>query len=169
LVSEAKEPRSVPTAVVSLSRVMNVVSIVALGLMMLLTVSDVFLRFAFRHPILDSPQLTEYLMVCVAAFGLAWCAANKRHVKVDLVVSHFSPRVQVIYDIITYFLGLGVCLIITWRVFLESLVLHRYHTSTTVLEVPAYPFCLVLTFGFGILCLVMLTHLIQYLYKVVKG
>lgn len=148
---------------------MNIVAMAALVLMMLLTVSDVLMRSVFKQPILDSPQLTQYLMVCVVFFGLAWCAAKGRHIKVDLVVSRFPARVQAIFDSTTYFLGLVVCSIMTWRSFLESLVAHRYHSATTVLEVPSYPFHFILTFGITILCLVMLIQLIQHLYKAVKG
>jgi TRAP-type C4-dicarboxylate transport system permease small subunit len=167
--SEIKGHGSVAVAIVSLSRIMNIVAMATLVLMMLLTVADVLMRSIFKLPILDSPQLTQYLMVCVVYFGLAYCAAKGRHVKVDLIVSHLSTRVQAILDSITYLLGLGICIIMTWRTLLETFVAYRYNAATTVLEVPAYPFHVILTFGVAILCLVMLIQLIQHMHKAVKG
>jgi TRAP-type C4-dicarboxylate transport system permease small subunit len=166
--NEVKDHQSAMAAIVAFSRVMNIVAMIALVLMMLLTVADVLMRTLFSLPILDSPQFTQYLMVCVVFFGLAWCAAKGRHIKVDLIVSHFPSKTQEIFDSITYLLGLGICVIMTWRSLLETFVAYRYNAATTVLEIPAYPFHIILTFGIAVLCLVMLTQLVQHIYKAVK-
>lgn len=151
--------------IISLSRVVNIIAMVSLSAMMLLTVLDVFLRYIFKRPIADSFELTEYLMVCTGAFALAWCAAKGGHIRVDLVVSRFSPRVQAVLDGITHLFGLGICSLIAWRSLSEALVVRK---TTTLLGVPAYPFYLVLTLGFALLCLVMVAQLIEYLCKAVR-
>lgn len=168
MTSEPKILRSAMAVLVSISRVINIVAMVALVAMMMLTVSDVFLRYTFKIPITDSLALTEYLMVCTVFFAVAWCAAQGKHVSVDLLVARFSPRVRAIFSSVTYFLGLGVCVLITWRSFLEALVTQRNNRISRLLEVPAYPFYLVLAFGFALLCLVMFVQWMQYVFKAVK-
>jgi TRAP-type C4-dicarboxylate transport system permease small subunit len=147
---------------------MNFAAAGVLAAMMLLTVSDVFLRYSFSRPIIGTTELTEIMMICVAFLGLAWCAVKRGHLKVDLVMAHFSPRIQAIVDSITLLAVLGLCVFITWRSFLESITVMRLGSTSSLLEVPDYPFYFILTFGFAILCVVMVTNLIEVVAKAVK-
>jgi len=153
----------------SLSQALNVLAIGVLVVMMLLTVADVGMRYVLRHPIVGSVELTEFMMVFVVFLGLAWCAVRGRHVKVDLFLSRFSPRVQAIVDSITYIGSLGIFVIIAWRSLLESFSVWQMHLVSTILKVPMFPFYWVLTLGCAVLCLVMITNIIQYVAKAVKG
>lgn len=166
---KTKVSRFVVTPIVSASRVMIIVAMVVVVAMMLLTVSDVFLRYIFKNPVPDSQELTEYLMVCVAFLGMAWVAIKGEHITVSLVVSRLSPRSQAIFDSVTYFLGLGVVVLISWRNFSEAPIVRQIGLDSLLLGVPEYPFYLVLAVGLAILCLVMLIQLIQHVSKAVKG
>ncbi len=148
---------------------MNIVAMAVLVAMMLLTVSDVFLRYALKKPILDSIALTEYMMVCAVFLALAWCEVNGKHVTVDLIVTRFSPRIQAIFSSCMYFIELGLCLLITWQSYRETLVIRELHKTSLLLKVPVYPFYFILTFGFALFSLVMLIRFIHLLYKAVKG
>ena len=166
---KTKASRFLVTPVVTISRVMIVVAVVVITAMMLITVSDVFLRYAFKNPIPDSQELTEYMMVCVAFLGMAWVAVKGENIKVDLVVSRLSPRIQAIFDSITYLLGLGICVFLCWRNFLEAPIVRQIGLDSLLLNVPEYPFYLVLAVGLAVLCLVMLIQLVQHVHKAVKG
>jgi len=166
---KTKASRFVVTPIVSISRVMIIVAMVVVVAMMLLTVSDVLLRYAFKNPVPDSQELTEYLMVCVAFLGMAWVAIKGGHITVNLVVSRLSPRSQAIFDSITYLLGLGVVVLISWRNFLEAPIVGQIGLDSLLLDIPEYPFYIVLGFGLAILGLVMLIQLIQHVSKAVKG
>jgi TRAP-type C4-dicarboxylate transport system permease small subunit len=155
--------------VVSVCRVMIIASMVVLVGMMMLTVSDVFLRYIFKNPVPDSQQITEYLMVCVAFLGMAWVAVKNEHIAVNLIVPRFSQRVQAIFDSVTYFLGLGVLVLISWRTFIESTFVRQFDPGTLLLKIPAYPFYIVLGFGLAMLCLIIFIQLIQHVFKAVKG
>jgi TRAP-type C4-dicarboxylate transport system permease small subunit len=153
----------------SVCRVMIIAAMVVLVGMMMLTVSDVFLRYIFKNPVPDSQQITEYLMVCVAFLGMAWVAVKNEHISVNLIVPRFSQKVQAIFDSVTYLFGLGVLVLISWRTFIESTFVRKTETDTLLLDIPAYPFYIVLGFGIAVLCLVMLIQLIQHVTKAVKG
>jgi len=109
------------------------------------------------------------MMAIVVAFALAYTQVHKGHVSVDLVISRFSPRVQAVINTITYFLGLGIFSLITWRsiIYAESLRLGGFTSSA--LYIPIYPFVYVIAFGSAILCLVLIYNLFEHLTQVVAG
>jgi len=148
-----------------LSRIMNYMAMGVLVLMMLLTVSDVLMRFLFRNPIMGSTELIEVMMAVVVFLALAWGAVTREHLKVDLLISHLSPRVQAIVDSITMFMGLGMVAIITWRSFLDSM---DVQTSSALLKFPMYPFHWIMTLGFAVLCLAMVPLFIRSVVEAVK-
>ena len=149
-----------------LSRLAGYLATLALGLMMLLTVVDVFLRYFFNAPITGATEITEFMMVVVVFPAFAWCAINRRHVMVALLVSYFPPRVQNIIDTITLLMSLGIFAIFTWQSFLESL---EVGTRSALLDLPYAPFYWVLTLGFALFCLAIAALIIENIVKEVKS
>ena len=138
--------QSAERIVTRIANAAGMASTVLLVVMMMLTVSDVFLRYLFDMPIKGSMELTEYLMVCVGTLGLAWCALQGAHIKVDLIVSKLPQRTQKYIDSFNYVLLMGV--------------------SSAMLEIPQYPFVLVVTISYSLLFLtsiVLLIYAISYL------
>ena len=148
-----------------ITRLMNYVATGVLALMMLLTVSDVLMRYFFRRPLSGTTELTEVMMVVVVFLALAWSAVTRGHLKVDLVVSRFSPRVQAVVDSVTLLVGLGMLVIITWRSFIESM---SVQATSSLLKFPMYPFHWLLTLGFAMLSLVVVSLIVQNIAEVVK-
>jgi len=141
-------------------------STVLLVVMMMLTVADVFLRYLFDQPIKGSIELTEYLMVCVGTLGLAWCALQGAHIKVDLIVSKFSQRAQKYIDSFNYILLIGASGIIAWQTFMRAITVQRLGVASAMLEIPQYPFVLVVTVSYFLLFLtsiMLLIYAISYL------
>jgi len=152
----------------SLSRFMNAVACGVLVLMMLLTVSDVVLRSLLRRPILGTTELTENMMACLAFLALAWCAVERSHLKVDLVMIMLPARVQAIVDSLTLLAGLCLVGLISWRSFLEAMVVKELNIESSLLRIPAYPFYYVMAVGFAVLCLVMVMQFVERVGKAVK-
>ena len=148
-----------------LSRMFAYIAMGVLGLMMLLTVVDVFLRYFFNSPITGTTEVTEFMMVIVVFPALAWCAVKRRHVQVDLLVSHLPLAVQKIIDTFTLLLTLGIFVIITWQSVLESM---DVQTTTALLHLPHAPFHWILTAGFALFCLSVVSLLIENFRKEVK-
>jgi len=152
-----------------LSRLLNIFASAVLVAMMLLTVADVCLRYFFNYPILGATELTENMMVCLAFFALAWCARQQGHLRVDLVVSRFSPRMQAVCDSITSMVGLIVVALIAWRSFLEGTAVRELNIISSLLKIPAFPFYYVVAVGCALLSVVMITQVIQNIHKAVNG
>ena len=144
------------------------VGVSVLAVMMFLTFADVFLRYVFNRPILASHELTLYMMAILVAFGLAYCAVLKGHVAIDLVVSHFPPRTQAIIDSVTCIISLGLFSLITWQGAIYTMDKLVSGHESEVLEIPIYPFIGVVTLGSLVLCLVLISHLFEFLSQAVR-
>ena len=151
----------------SVSRVAGYVATVVLIALMLLTVSDVFLRYAFASPITGTTELTGMMMVCLL-LALAWCAVEGRHIKVGIVMDRFPPRVQATVDSVTLLAGLGVYIILVWQGFVASLYSWDFDVKSSMLDVPQFPFIMLLALSFAMLCIAMVTLLIQRIAELVK-
>lgn len=149
-----------------ISRFLGYVAAVMLGCMMMLTVVDVFMRYVFNSPITGATEISELMMVIVVFPALAWIALERSHITVDLLLSKWSREVRFIVEIITLLFALGTFGIITWQSFLESA---EVKDATSLLEVPESPFHWVMTLGFAMLCLAIISLVIQNAISIAKG
>lgn len=152
----------------SVTRIVGLVAMGVLAAMMLLTVADVLLRFSINKPIIGTTEITELMMVVAVFLGFAWCALRGKHVRVELVVSRYSPSVQAVIDSIIYLVGLVIVVILGWQTFLESLNVQRLHLTYSYIEVPKFPFYMVVALGYAVLFLAMVALLVQNIMKVAK-
>lgn len=144
------------------------IGVATLFAMMLLTSTDVTLRYVFNKPIAGSMELTEVFMAVVVGLGLSYCALQKGHVRVDIVTSRLSSRGQIVTDSIAHLVFLAFFILVTWRTLLRALTMMTQHLMTQVLFIPVPPFALMVTVGCAVLCLVLLRDFIDDLYRMVK-
>ena len=150
-------------------RAVNVVAVVVLAAMMMLTTADVFLRYTFAKPIMGVTEITEFMMVTLGFLALSWCAFQRGHQKVDILMARFSPRFQAITDSTTLLAGLLGFAMVAWSGFANGMeVLKTGHTKS-LLYIPIGPFFLVLAAGSALFCVVMVTILAEHIKKAVKG
>jgi TRAP-type transport system small permease protein len=143
----------------------NSLGMMALVLMMLVTVIDVFLRSAFNRPILGVVELAEYAMVAVVYLGLPLCALRAGHARVETLSVLFPPSLLRIVDIITSLLSLGILSLMTWQAFLEFRNMLEAKRASDMLGIPAYPFYLILALGSLILAFVLVVIIIRLLQR----
>ena len=160
--------RALNRAISPVSRVANGVGAVFLAAMMFLTVTDVSLRYFFNRPLMGAFELTQFMMVILVSFGIAYCALLKGHVSVDLVVSRLRPRARAIIGSITYFMSLGIFSLVTWQSVLQANTQTASGQTSAILYIPIFPFVWVLAFGSGLLCLVLLVNLLESLSETVE-
>ena len=148
-----------------ISQLGKYLSMVTIIVMMLLIMADVFSRFIFSSPISGTAELTEILMVWMV-LSAGYCALEGRHVKVDLIVSQFSPRIQSWFDIITLFFSLGIYCIIVSQGIEQIKFAVTYDIKTTILELPQTLALGIFTLTFAILCLAIVSLIIQRIVEV---
>ena len=163
-----KVVQSIESMIVNISKVLNIIAIVVLGMLTCLTTADVMGRALFDAPITGSVEISNYMMVCIGFMGLAWCAAAGRHVSVTLLTDRLSPRVQAVLKSIMLLGTFCVLVIMTWRGFVESLAIRDSHVQSMLLHIPKYPFYWIMVLSLIVLCLVVVVQFVQSVIKAAK-
>jgi len=136
--------------------------------MMFLTATDVILRYIFNRPISGAYEVIEYMMAILIPFGLAYCALQGGHVSVDLLVSRFRKKIQLIISTITTLFCLILFVLITWQNVIYIKEHFEANLTSAVLLIPVYPFVAAVAIGSAALCLVLVLDFLNYLSEVVE-
>lgn len=150
------------------SRGVSILAIASLLAMMLLTVTDVFMRYVLNNPIVGSVELTEYLIVVAGFLGVAWCTFKGGHLKVGVIVDRMPPRVQAITDSITLFLGITVVPLVAWQLFVRAREAQLEGLSSFILDLPDFIFFIVAGVGYSLFFLALLPVLVQFIRKAIQ-
>lgn len=151
------------------SKLMSRIAAVILVLLMLLTVTDVFLRKVFSQSILGTVEVSEFLLLLVVFFTLADTEVFNGHVKVDLVMNRFGNRVQAMVDMVTQLACFFLCGLITWSTLVYSEQMRASGEVSQDLWLPIYPFIYIVTVGCAILALTVLINFLKAFTRVVKS
>lgn len=138
------------------ARFVDRITWVVLFFMMLMTMGDVLLRKFLNQSILGTVEITELLMAVVVFCSIAECQVNEDHIRVDLVMKKFSPRVRAIVDTFTQSLCFILFCFITTATFHHAGGMRAGGEVTLDLGLPIYPVVYLASFGCGLLALVLL-------------
>jgi TRAP-type C4-dicarboxylate transport system permease small subunit len=163
-----KAQNSLANVVTPISRLSSGIGGGILFLLMLLTTCDVLLRYLFNAPIDGTFELTEYAMVFIVSLGLAYCAINKGHTAVELVIGKLPEKSQAIINSITYLVSMVFVALITWRLVIYAFSRFESKMTSSVLLIPSFPFIIILTIGCLLFCLALITVVFEYISKVAK-
>lgn len=131
-------------------------------IMVVLSSTDILLRYFFDHPIEGAYEAMQFMMGGVAFFGLAYVQGKRANITMDVVSSRFSGKTEIIVDIIILAVMFAISAIIGWRGWANALDAWRAGDVTIgLVEYPVGPAKMVVPIGFGILCLRILTQFCQ--------
>ena len=164
----SRTARSLNRVVSFISQAIDRVAGGILVAMMFLTAMDVLLRYVFNRPISGALEITEYMMLIVVAFGLAYCAVMKGHVRVELLAERFPQRTQAIINSITYLLGLGLFALITRQSIVYMKMMLGSKVTSVVLLIPRFPFVSLLVLGIAVFWLTLLVDFISFVFQAAK-
>ena len=136
---------------------------IALICLMLVTAADVILRSLFSIAVVGSNELSTAIMICAGFLGLAWCAFNDNHIKVELLVCQFPVKVQKYFYEFNYFLVLVISLFISVESFNGAIDVKSLGSVSQLLRIPQYPFYLVTSFAYLLMAITALFFLIKFI------
>jgi len=136
--------------------------------MLLIIFSNILGRKIWK-PIYGTYDYVGFIGAILVAFAIPFCALEKGHIEVELLVERFSKRVQGIVGSITGFLSLGIFSLVTWQCVVFANDMRRTGELSMTMQTPFYPYIYAIAFGCGLLCLVILVDIIKSLVKAVKG
>lgn len=135
--------------------------------MMFLTALDVCLRYLFNRPITGSFELVEFMMALIVPFSIVFCANERAHIQVDILLEHFNPHVRLFFAFISNIFSLFLFVLITWQTFIYIAEEYESGLTSAVLYIPVYPFIGVMAAAFTILCFLLLADSLTYLFETV--
>jgi TRAP-type C4-dicarboxylate transport system permease small subunit len=148
------------TIILRISKVMDVVGGVVLSLMMLVTVTDVILRF-FGKPITGTYELVFLGGAVVIGCAIPQTSWQGGHVNVDFVVEYFPGTVKKIIAVVTRLLGMTFFFLLGCNLIYYGITLYNKEEVSLTLHVPYYPVAYVLGICAFVECLVLLSGLIK--------
>jgi len=116
-------------------------------LLMLVTSADVVGRYLLNKPLHGALEMTELGLIAMVTLTWAYTQAEKGHISLDLLFSHFSHRVQSIIGMFTSFLGMFVVGLIAWYAVPFALDSRASMEWTARLHIPLYPFKFLIFIG----------------------
>jgi TRAP-type C4-dicarboxylate transport system permease small subunit len=134
-------------AVLGADYALFVVSGLGLGFMMLITLSDVAMRYIGR-PIVGSMELISFTSAVVIGFAVPYTSWTKGHIIVDFLMDMLSPKAVRILRVITRCMGIVLFLFAAYNFVLYGLDLMKSKEVTPGLRIPYYP----ITFGLAVSC-----------------
>ncbi|MCP4756347.1 MAG: TRAP transporter small permease [Proteobacteria bacterium] len=143
----------------------NWISAAMIILMMVLTATDVVLRY-FRHPIPGTYEIVGFLSALAISFALAFTAMEKGHIAVEFLVNKLPPRMQSATDVVNNLLASVLFGLIAWQSVLHGLRLMEKGEVSATLLIPVYPFVFGVAAGSALLCLVLFFDFLKSTKKV---
>ena len=131
---------------------------------------EIMMRYVFHLPTLWVSESMVFGSGLAYVLGAAWALQENRHVKIDLIYGHLTPRRRAVIDSITFVffaLYLGVFLWATTEYALRSVTVHE--TSGSAWDPPVYPIKLALLVGVVMLLLQGIAKFIRDLHFAIKG
>jgi len=142
------------------SRVAGYVASVTIAAIMMLTVADVFMRYLFARPITGTTELTEFMMV-ILILSIVPAALAKRHVTVDVLTEHLTPKGQAFFDAVTLIASSWLVAIMGWRAFKACSFMIKNDVRSPTLDIAIYPFYVIVGVAFVFLFIAMITLIVQ--------
>jgi TRAP-type C4-dicarboxylate transport system permease small subunit len=143
-----------------ISKVMDIIGGTVLTLMMLVTVTDVILRF-FKKPITGTYELVFLGGAVVIACAIPRTTWEGGHVNVDFALEYLPGMFKKTVIIITRLLGMAFFFLLGWNLFVYGTMLFNKHEVSLTLHVPYYPVAYILGACAFIEVLALLSGLIR--------
>ena len=147
-----------------ITRFLNIIAGISLTFLMLLTISDVILRF-FRMPIVGTYELVAFAGAVVIGFSLPLTSWLRAHIFVDFAILKFPRNIRDGFNIVTRCMVLILFVLIGWNLLKYGLDLQRSGEVSPTLHIPFYP----VAYGIGIACFVQCLVMVCDIVKILGG
>lgn len=134
----------------NICRFVNAIGVCALALTMLTITTDVLSRFFFNLPVKGSIEIVGSMLILTILFSIPYTAVQNQHVNITIITSKLSSKKRDTLQSIATFIALILCILVVWRSILFALVKAEGGEMGFVLQLPDYPFVLLVAFGFAL-------------------
>lgn len=157
-----------------------VLSYLALGLLllgavgmigsMLLGVADVVGTQFFDTPVPGALEVTESTMVLIVFGALAYAQMGRAHIRVELLYTAMSPRIQSLMDLNTHLVSFAFFALLAWQGLGELAYSWQIREATMgTVRLPLYPARFLLLLGTALLLLQLVFDIVADLGRLRRG
>jgi TRAP-type C4-dicarboxylate transport system permease small subunit len=129
----------------------------------MLTLIDVFGRYLLNKPLKGSLEISELIMASVLFLCLAYSFFLKSHIKVDVIVSKFSPRMQGYWEAWANMISLLFLCLVVWQG--AKRAIEQLGNYTEILKIPISPIAFLVPIGCLFSCLYLVGHILSGLHN----
>ncbi len=138
----------------------NIMAALSVVAMMLLTCTDVFLRF-FRRPITGTYELIGFLGALFVSFSLAHTSVMKGHIAVDFLVQRLASSTRNLIMLINDLIGAVLFALVTWQCFSYAQSLNTAGEVSMTLQIPIFLIARGIGVGCGLLFAVLFFRFVK--------
>ena len=137
---------------------------------MFLGTGDVVGTQFFGWPLHGAKEITESTMVLIVFGALAYAQIRRAHIRVELIYSHMTQRVQAAMDVVADLAGLVFFGFLAWQCTIEAILSWQVgEAADGLLRFPLYPARWILVAGTAMLMLRLMLDLILDCQRVRSG
>jgi TRAP-type C4-dicarboxylate transport system permease small subunit len=148
-------------------KILTALMVLACALVLLDTLAvtvDVILRYSLGMTWTGLFEITEYSLLWITFLSTAWILKVDGHIRVDLLLSRFSPRRRAITNIVTSIACIILLCILTW--YSAKLTMNHYQMSTyisSILQPVKWPIEIIIPVGYFLLLIELLRKTYGYM------
>ncbi len=138
------------------------ISMAALMFAVIVTVIDIILHLTTNYRVLGNMEMVELGMIIMMYLCFGTTQLENGHVRVDMFVNKFAPRVRCAVNGIVQIVCAVFCTLMTVQAF--RMIGRNIGTgkSSSVLHIPYYPFYIIMFIGFAIYTLTIVVTALEY-------
>ena len=149
-----------------LTRVVGVIAGLLLFIPAFSVVYEVIMRGLFNSPTEWVVEISTYCVTIAGFLGMAVTFVANKHIKVDILLSHLSKRTNEILSVITSFIGMVFCGIVSvYAIGMVAMSLEDGIIDPTTLRTPLWIPQSSLPVGFGLMFLHFIRTFLENLIK----
>ena len=152
----------------SLSGWFEWIGLAGLLVVMFITCIDVIGAKVFLRPVFGAIDIVMLSQLVAISFAAASVLILGRHVQVEFFVTMLPRRAQAVIDSIIHLLGLGLFILIIWRLCIHGYYLQTGEEVSATARIPLYPFAYGIALASIPVCLVFLNKFLNAIVRMVK-
>ena len=152
--------KTILRVVAILGKAMTAISVVALLVMVLVTIADIFLKNLFTAPVPGAIEITRMMMVCMTPTFVS-ALVQKRHVSVGIFVDKLGRVGQLAFDTFGYLTSAVLCGLMCYQGFVDANKKMLQRQVYSALRIPTWPFYLVFAVAMGFFAISILIYLVD--------
>lgn len=116
----------------------RVAGLIILPAISIVVIVDVFLRYVFNSPFIWSLEFNEWMLLMIFALAIPECTRQNGHIRMELVISNLSPRLQAIFDTVYVACGIAVFYLLGRHAWEEFLFDYELNRITEIVQLPIW-------------------------------